>query len=145
MSEGRNIITPEELAKIRNPAAAGILVLCQDTNEYLLAKRNPKASFYGGVWSVPSGEANVNQMESMENCARREFLEETQFQIPPDQPIRLIDRYYVDERMYFLFLYKVKKKFFIQLDNEHTEAGWFTKETLPEPISAQILDAISRL
>jgi hypothetical protein len=39
----------------------------------------------------------------------------------------------------------VKSKFFVKIDWEHEEVGWFTKDKLPEPLSPQILDAISRI
>jgi len=138
-----NHITPEELSNIKKPAAAGVLVIANGT-EFLLAKRTSKAHYLGGHWSVPSGEANVNEFESLEDCARREFFEETTHQIPSDAKLTCIDRYFADDRMYFLFVYKVKKRFFVKIDWEHEEVGWFTKDNLPEPMAPQILDAIQR-
>ena len=58
-----NHITPEELSNIRKPAASGVLVMNNDV-EFLLTKRTSKADFLGGYWSVPSGESNVNELES---------------------------------------------------------------------------------
>ena len=145
MTNGRNNITPEDLAKLHEPAAAGVLVYCESTGEFLLMKRNPKAKAYPATWSVPSGESHVNQLESMDECAKREFNEETSVQIPSDNNFWCIDRYPVDDRMYFVFIWKVKKKFFVKLDAEHTEAGWFMVDNLPDPISPQILDAIKRI
>lgn len=145
MKNGRNDITPEDLCKLHKPAAAGVLVLCESTGEFLLLKRTPKAKVYPATWSVPSGESHVNELESMDDCAKREFLEETSVAIPNDANFRCMDRYPVNDRMYFLFIWRVKKKFFIKMDWEHTEAGWFTQNTLPEPISPEILDAINRI
>ena len=139
-----NHITPEQLGKIIKPGAAGVLVMTAD-GEFLLAKRNSKAHYLGGCWSVPSGEVDVNKLESMEDCARREFFEETTHQIPSDVKLTCIDRYFADDRMYFLFIYKVKKRFFVKIDWEHEDVNWFTKDNLPEPISPQIYDAIQRI
>lgn len=139
-----NHITPEELSQIKKPAAAGLLVATSD-NQFLLTKRTSKAKYLPGHWSVPSGESHVNELESMEDCARREFEEETTHKIPQDGKLFCIDRYYADERMYFLFFYRVKEKFFVKIDWEHDEVGWFKKENLPEPMAPQILDAISRI
>jgi len=139
-----NHISPEELSKIIKPGAAGILTMTT-SGEFLLTKRTLKAHYLGGYWSVPSGEANVNNLESMENCARREFFEETTHQIPPDAKLVCIDRYFADNRMYFLFLYTVKKRFFVKIDWEHEDVNWFTKDNLPQPISSQIYDAIQRV
>ncbi len=139
-----NHISPEELSKIMKPGAAGVLTV-NASGEFLLTKRTSKAHYLGGHWSVPSGEVDVNKLESMEDCARREFFEETTHQIPLDAKLTCIDRYFADDRMYFLFLYTVKKRFFVKIDWEHDDVNWFKKDSLPEPISSQIYDAINRI
>ena len=139
-----NHISPEQLSKIIKPGAAGILAMTA-SGEFLLTKRNSKAHYLGGHWSVPSGEVDVNNLESMEDCARREFFEETTHGIPFDTKLTCIDRYFADDRMYFLFLYRVKKRFFVKIDWEHEDFNWFSKDTLPHPISSQIYDAIQRI
>lgn len=136
-------ISSEDLSKIKKPAAAGLLVM-SNTHEFLLLRRSSDAHFLGGHWSVPSGESNVNELESMESCARREFFEETQYTLPSETKLLLIDRYYADERMYYLFICKVKEKFRIQIDFEHDKYGWFGKDRLPNPMAPQISNAISR-
>lgn len=139
-----NKLTPEELRKIIKPAAAGVLTMTQD-GKFLLAKRTSKAHYLPGHWSVPSGESNVNELESMESCARREFYEETTHRIPDDVRLPMIDKWFTDNRMYYLFLYIVPKKIFVKIDWEHEAVNWFTKDNLPEPIAPQILDAIQRI
>lgn len=139
-----NNITPEELSEINKPAASGVLVMTEN-KQFLLTKRTSKAHYLGSHWSVPSGESNVNQLESLEDCARREFFEETTHVIPEKTQLICLDRYYADRRLYFLFLYQVKKKFFVKIDFEHDDMNWFTKDNLPSPMAPQILDAISKL
>lgn len=139
-----NKLTPEELRRIIKPAAAGVLTMTQD-EKFLLAKRTSKAHYLPGYWSVPSGESNVNELESMESCARREFYEETTHRIPDDARLPMIDKWFTDNRMYYLFLYVVPKKVFVKIDWEHESVNWFTKDNLPEPIAPQILDAIQRI
>ena len=139
-----NNITPEELSEINKPAASGALVMTEN-KQFLLTKRTSKAHYLDSHWSVPSGESNVNQLESLEDCARREFFEETTHVIPEKTQLICLDRYYADRRLYFLFLYQVKKKFFVKIDFEHDDMNWFTKDNLPSPMAPQILDAISKL
>jgi 8-oxo-dGTP pyrophosphatase MutT (NUDIX family) len=115
-----NHITPDQLSKIIKPGAAGVLTMTT-SGEFLLTKRTSRAHYLGGHWSVPSGEVDVNSLESMEDCARREFFEETTHQIPSQTKIVCVDRYFVDDRMYFLFLYKVKSRFFVKIDWEHED------------------------
>lgn len=139
-----NNISPEELSQIKKPAAAGLLIATPD-NQFLLTRRTIKAKYLPGHWSVPSGESHVNEMESMEDCARREFKEETGHEIPENAKLYCIDRYYADERIYFLFFHRVKEKFFVRLDWEHDEVGWFKADNLPTPVAPQILDAIQKI
>lgn len=139
-----NTLTPDQLTKIIKPGAAGVLTMTND-GKFLLTKRTRKANYLGGHWSVPSGEVNVLELESMEDCARREFEEETTHKIPADARLLLIDKWFADDRLYFLFFYKVPKKFFVKIDWEHEEVNWFTKDNLPQPMAPQILDAIQRI
>lgn len=137
-------LTPEELNQVNKPAAAGLLVVTKN-KEFLLTRRRSDAKFFGGYWSVPSGESNVSEFESLEGCARREFYEETRYTIPDDIRLLLMDRYYTDNRIYYLFVCIVPERFHIRLDFEHDIGGWFTSDRLPNPMSPQILDAISRM
>lgn len=139
-----NSFSGDEISKLSRPAASGILTMTTD-GKFLLTKRTSKAHYLPGTWSVPSGESNVNEMESMETCARREFEEETTHRVPNEAKLLLIDKWFTDNRMYFLFLYKVPKKFFVKIDWEHEDVNWFTKDNLPQPISPQIFDAIQRI
>ena len=137
-------ITPEELSLVKKPAAAGVLTVTSN-GEFLLARRTKLAGFLAGHWSVPSGEAEVNKLESMEDCARREFMEETTHDIASNAKLVCFDRYFADERIYFLFIYRVKSRFFVKIDAEHDDFGWFTKDNLPSPLSPQILKAIESI
>lgn len=137
-------ITPEQLSKIMKPGAAGVLTITKD-GEFLLTKRRKDARFLPGHWSVPAGESDVNNLESMEGCARREFEEETTHRIPKDAKLMCIDRYFGGDRIFFLFVYKVPSRFFVKIDWEHDDVNWFTKDNLPEPIAPQVLDAIQKI
>lgn len=140
-----NTFTPEQLHTITSPAAAGVVVYCTDTDEVLLTKRSEKKKALPGFWSVPGGESEVNSFESMEACARREFEEETGHVIPLATKLVCMDRYHSTDRLYFVFVYRTKNKFFIKLNDEHSEAKWFKRTSIPEPISDAITDVISKL
>lgn len=137
-------LLPEEIANVYKPAAAGILV-CTPNKQFLLVKRSDKASVLPMCWSVPSGESRVNELESVEACAKRRFKDEMGYTIPDEERLLLFDRYYFDNRIYFLFVFKVSRKMFVTIDESHTDLKWVTKDTLPEEISPQILDAINRI
>lgn len=139
------ILTNEEMGNVKNPASAGILVVTPD-KQFLLAKRSKTEKILPDVWSIPAGISRVNELESLEACAKRKFKEEVGYQISTETRLPLLDRYYFNEGIFFLFVFKVPQKLFLTIDNkQHSEIGWFTKESLPEPISLQVLDAISRI
>lgn len=138
-------LTPEEISGVYKPAAAGVLV-CTPDQQFLLVKRSEKTKVLPEYWSIPSGVSKVNELESLETCAKRVFQEKMGFQIPDDTRLLLLNRYYYDNRIYFLFVYNVPKKMFVTIDESHTDLQWFTKDNLPEgDISPQILEAINQL
>lgn len=137
-------ITPEQLSNIKNTPASGLLVMTS-AGEFLLMRRRSDAKYYPAHWSVPSGEVDSENLESMEMCARREFEEETTAKIPENEKLHCFDRYFAEDRIYFLFVYKTDKKMFIKINPEHDKFGWFKKEDLPTPLTPQLLDAIGRI
>lgn len=137
-------ITPEQLSNIKNIPASGLLIMT-NSGEFLLMRRRNDAKYYPGYWSIPSGEVDSKNLESMEMCARREFEEETTAKISENGKLYCFDRYFAEDRIYFLFVHKTDKKMFIKINSEHDSFGWFRKESLPEPLTPQVLDAISRI
>ena len=123
----------KEIDKIKNAC-----ILLRNARGYILC-----VQLNNGKWTIPGGK--INKGEKKWHAAVREFKEETCHDIPKDAKLYCIDRYYADERMYYLFFYRTKQKFFVKIDWEHEEVGWFKKENLPQPMAPQILDAISRM
>jgi len=130
--------------KKKHPPASGILV-ATDNGEFLLCKRHKEAQYLAQYWSVPSGTMDDSDLGSIENCARREFFEETTHMIPQEDVLFFVDKYENEDKTYFLFTYKVPRKFNIRIDFEHDDWGWFSKDNLPMKIAPQILDALSKL
>ena len=61
---------------MKNQRYVGVMVKCGD--KILLCKRNNLGS-YPGMWSIPGGK--LEQNETTQDGARREFLEETDVDI----------------------------------------------------------------
>ena len=113
--------------------SAGILVTWENSQgkHYMLCKRaDGHGVVYGGLWSVPGG--SVEPGETAKEGAVREFLEETQIQLPIDK-VELIE---VDDSKnntdYHLFLYESPEYFSPTLDFEHTSWGWFKSNEVPD-------------
>lgn len=117
--------------------SAGVLV--KTNNKVLLCKRSPKESM-PGLWSIPMG--NIESEESPLDAALREFKEETDIELPKSlELISFINKYKSDQKtkkgLIYVFYYESQKEISPNLDNakdghEHTECGYFTKNSLPE-------------
>ena len=119
--------------------AAGIIVTILHGGEenFLLCKRQEgKGVVYAGMWSVPSGA--IEDGETPEEGAVREFFEETQIVIPIEE-IELVE---VDsskvDKDFHIFHYHSNKYFEPILDFEHTDWGWFSPKEIPGNTTPQI-------
>lgn len=126
---------------------AGIVVKCKD--KVLLCKRNNQGSL-PGEWSIPGGK--IEQNETPIDGAAREFYEETNLKV--ESPITFcgfIKRYHRDgfkvKGAMYVFLMNVDNQIYPDLEkakdgDEHTECGYFSIDTLPNPIGEQTVEMI---
>jgi len=121
-------------------------------NECLLCKRNSSGD-RPGEWSIPAGKIEPN--ENLEDGVRREFLEETNYELSgPLKRVAIILRKnrtgIKSKGLFYVFLSKQTQKIFPDLENaidgnEHTECGYFEKNELPDNVSIGLRRLISRL
>lgn len=126
---------------------AGVLVKSKD--KVLLCKRSAQAAM-SGEWSMPSGK--INEGETPIDGAAREFFEETNIKVTnPLTFCGMIKRYTRDGKnvkgLMYTFLMESEEELNPDLENamdgdEHTECGYFTKDSLPTPIGDQTRDLI---
>ena len=129
---------------IKNHKLAGTLL--QVGNEFLLCKRAPDQGTLANHWTVPSG--HVEPGESPRQGAIREFQEETQISLSVDHnEMGLLSESpsISNTGTYYLYHAKAPKQLTPTLDDEHTDWGYFTVDSLPEPISSDIAKWISKL
>jgi 8-oxo-dGTP diphosphatase len=120
----------------KNKRFSGILVKCND--KVLLCKRSDDNTL-PGVWSIPGG--GIEDGESPEQAARREFYEETNHKVSGDlNLIGFIDRFNKDGSFLkgFMYVYslEVNEEIYPDLEGakdggEHTECGYFGVDDLP--------------
>lgn len=123
---------------MKNERYAGVIVKCN--NKVLLCKRNNKGSF-PAMWSIPAGK--MEEKESAQNTARREFFEETAINIDNEdlQFVGVIPRYTKDGKSVkgMMYVYLLLATDYIIPDlskaidgHEHTDCKYFTlKEISP--------------
>ena len=121
-------------------AAAGVLIKFKSS--VLLCKRSNRCNFAGN-WSIPAGA--IEKGETPEEAARRELFEETQIEAGDLKFLGEIDGLRSAKRgsePFFVYLYEAKELLFPILDFEHTEYGYFGKDSLPDPLCENIVDLI---
>jgi len=121
-------------------------------NECLLCKRNSSGD-RPGEWSIPAGKIEPN--ENLEDGVRREFLEETNYELsgPLKRGAIILRKNRTgikSKGLFYVFLSKQTQKIFPDLENaidgnEHTECGYFEKNELPDNVSIGLRRLISRL
>lgn len=115
----------------------GVLVILKYNDKVLLGKR--KGSHGHGEWSFPGGHLELN--ETIEECGKREVLEETGIVIKYNSIIQ--DEYtndiFINEKKHYITLYQ---KYIIDellipklIEPEKCfEWGWFDINNLPDPL-----------
>lgn len=120
----------------KNKRFSGILVKCND--KVLLCKRSSDNTL-PGQWSIPGG--GIEDGETPEEAARREFYEETNIKVEGQLSlVGFVDRYNKDGTFLkgFMYVYgvEVDEEIFPDLEGaedggEHSECGYFGVNELP--------------
>ena len=120
----------------KNKRFSGILVKCND--KVLLCKRSSDNTM-PNQWSIPGG--GIEDGETPEEAARREFFEETNIKINDKlNLVGFVDRFNKDGTFLkgFRYVYglEVEDKIYPDLDNakdggEHSECGYYSIDELP--------------
>ena len=119
--------------------AAGLI---QQDGRYLIAKRKPGVHL-GGFWEFPGGKRELG--ETLEECLRRELLEELNVRIEIPLPFRLIRHEYQDRtvEIHFFRCY-IEEGQPRPLDSD--EVRWVSPQELPHyrfpPADQAIIDAL---
>ena len=105
--------------------------------QILLVKRSKTQGKYPNFWSVPSG--GVEKRETCRQGAARELKEETMLDFNPQKLVYLgtiKDGKY--NRLCKLYKAEMDGKPKPTLDHEHSEFGYYDKDSLPHPIEERM-------
>lgn len=105
--------------------AAGVMFQARD-GRLLLVRRGDQGD-HPGTWAFPAG--HIEGKEAPHEAAEREALEEVG-RMPDLSSAELIDQ----TDAFHTFHTSCDTAFRPMIDDESTEAKWFTKDTLPEPL-----------
>jgi ADP-ribose pyrophosphatase YjhB (NUDIX family) len=136
---------------MKNQRYVGVMVKCGD--KILLCKRNNLGS-YPCMWSIPGGK--LEQNETTQDGARREFLEETDVDIQDMELkfIGLIPRHTRDGKkvkgLMYVYLLEVEKCIEPDLVNaldgeEHTDWGYFSIDEIQPEKSGEYMHKLAEI
>lgn len=121
----------EQVEKTRPLVGVGVLVFKE--GKILLGKR--KGSHGSGSWAAPGGHLEFG--ESVEDCAKRELLEETGLTALSIQTGRWSNDV-IDGHKHYVTLFAIVDRFEGDLQtlepHKCEEWKWFSKENLPAPL-----------
>ena len=122
--------------EVKKPTRIGAVVVVSE-GQVLLVKRAENAGKYPNFWSVPMG--GVEEGETFEEGAARELKEETMLDFNPQKLVYLgtiKDGKY--NRLCKLYKAEMNGKPKPTLDHEHSDFGYYNKDSLPHPIEERM-------
>jgi ADP-ribose pyrophosphatase YjhB (NUDIX family) len=120
----------------------GVLLICKETNNFLLLKRNKKANF-GNTWSIVSG--GIEENEPTLDGIKRELKEETQINCKNIDFRLLEEQNNVIVPKFYFYLGYCDKEYQCILDMENTNYGWFNMKNLPDPLFPTLYSSLLRI
>ncbi|MBI4093185.1 MAG: NUDIX domain-containing protein [Candidatus Kerfeldbacteria bacterium] len=132
-----------------NSVGVGVGVILEKDGKILLGRRHPDAKKAGsalhgeGTWTLPGGKIHFG--ETLEECARRETLEETGLTLGPLQIVSVADDIVYDA--HYVTIGFVCREFHaeprVMEPEKITKWRWFDPEHLPQPLfsaSKRVID-----
>ncbi len=112
----------------------GVAVYVMREGKFLMGKR--LGAHGEGSWCVPGGHLEFG--ESIEDCARREVMEETGMKIKNIRFFGLTNDIFETENKHYITI-SMKADWdetepSIEEPDKYVEQDWFTKDNLPEPL-----------
>ena len=126
------MIKLSEILKDTNDAAG----IAYSYKGYLLCVRDNK-----GLWGIPKG--HIQQGESPEQGAMREFTEETQIML--NRPIKFSHTSPKKKGKFHIYYCMGDKRVNPHIGHEHTEAGYYPMSDLPQPFDERVVDVVDNI
>ena len=128
------------IIEIKKPSLIGGVVV-KSERQILLVRRSETAGKYPNFWAVPMG--HIEKGETFKEGAHREFQEETKLDIDINSLVYLDtikDTKY--NRIVRLYKIELPNKPKPELDDEHSDYGYYDVNSLPHPIEKNLRVAL---
>ena len=119
----------------------GVLLICEETGNFLLGERAKNIPF-PDCWSIFGG--GIDEGESVLEGVKRELMEESQ--IPSDNiRYELFEIQYDIGDPYYFYLGYCEKEYECILNDETQRYGWFNLNNLPKPLFPTLYSSLVRI
>ncbi|MFH1978348.1 MAG: NUDIX hydrolase [Candidatus Aenigmatarchaeota archaeon] len=112
----------------------GVAVIVVKNNKVLLLRRTN--SHGEGTWNFPGGHLEFN--ESLEDCSKRETLEESDITIKNIKFASLTNDVFKEKKKHYITIFMISDwksgEAKIMEPNKATNIGWFEWDNLPQPL-----------
>ena len=119
----------------------GVLLVCEETGNFLLGKRAEFLPF-GGCWSLFGG--GIDDGEKPIEGVKRELFEETQIKSKEIRYELFEIQNYFDDPFYFYIGY-CEEEHQPKLNHENSDYGWFNMENYPQPLFPMLNTSLSQI
>jgi 8-oxo-dGTP diphosphatase len=128
-------------AKIEPRVGVGVLLVDDSERVLLTLRRHPPEA---GCWSIVGGKLNF--LETLEDCVRREAIEEVGVEVMVDSLLCVTDHILEDEHQHWVspaFLGRIRSGEASNCEPEKTHAvQWFELDRLPNKLTMTARNAI---
>ena len=128
------------IAEIKKPRRIGGVIV-KSKGQILLVRRSETAGKYPNFWAIPMGHDESS--ETSKEGAYREFYEETKLDIDPNSLVYLTtlkDSKY--NRIFRLYTVELQGQPEPELDEEHSDWGYYDVKSLPHPMEDNLRFAL---
>ena len=128
------------IIEIKKPSLIGGIIV-KSKGQILLVRRSETAGKYPNFWAVPMG--HIEKGETFKKGAHREFQEETKLDINPNSLVYLTtlkDSKY--NRIFRLYTVELQGQPEPELDEEHSDWGYYDVKSLPHPMEDNLRFAL---
>lgn len=119
----------------------GVLLVCKETNRFMLLKRSKKSS-YPKAWTIVSG--GIEKGEDVLEGIKRELMEETQID-SKDIKFEFFEHQNQLIPYFDFYIGYCDKEYQCKLDHENMDWGWFSMDNLPKPLFPSLYSSLVRI